>query len=172
MASPLYTSTTRELAFDDMPEPLRSAFQTHAEGASLLLRDVRAWLTHRENPTSTSFLGSLFGRRSNPVDPDPQHDVVLVLHATHVLVGTHGPSRGTSVLSLPLVQATVSRGSALQNAFGANVDAPTDDGITSSGFPGTEGRPGTYFVGLGPGTHAEACVEAVGAAILRIKNPT
>lgn len=163
----LYTSSTRELALDEIPEPLRAALRAHAEGASLSLGDVRAWLTHRENPKSTSFFGGLLGRRSNSVDPDPHHDIVLVLHPTHVLVGTHGPSRGTSVLSLALLQATASRGTAL----GAHADAPTDDGITISGFPGTVGRPGTYFVGLGPGPDAEACVEALSAAIVRAKNP-
>ena len=96
--------------------------------------------------------------------------MVLALHATHLLVGTHGASRGTAVMSLPLLQATVTRGGVLAgHPLAAGLDVPADDGLTISGFPGTEGRPGTYFVGLGPGA-ADACFEAVRAAVARAKN--
>ncbi len=169
MSKSLYSSRTRALSLDEVPEPLRVAVVDHAAKTALLLRDVRVWLTHRENPESSSFLGRLFGRRSNPVDADPAHDMILVLHPTHAIVGTHGPSRGTAVISVPLAHATATRGHALAGKLGG--DVPMDDGVTLSGFPGTEGRPGTYFVGLGPGPDAEACFEAVTNAILRAKNP-
>lgn len=171
MSSPLYTSRTRELPFSEVPEPLRQALTDHATKGVLVLDHVRVWITHRENPESSSFLGRLFGRRSNPADPDPEHDMALVLHSTHLLVGTHGPSRGTAILSLPLLQATVARGSLLAGRLGADADTPTDDGLSISGFPGSDGRPGSYFMGLGPGADAEACVEAVTAALSRVKNP-
>ncbi len=171
MASPLYVSSTRRLTFDEVPEPLRAEIVAHAARASLLLREVGGWLTHRENPPSKSLFGRLFGSRSNSADPDPHHDVVLLLHPTHVVVGTHGPVRGSSVLSLPLAQATVARGGLLARALGPGADAPSDDGLTISGFPGTDGRPGTFFVGLGAGPDAEACFAAVSEAIVRIKNP-
>ncbi len=98
--------------------------------------------------------------------------MVLVLHPTHVIVARHGPARGTSVLSLPLMQATITRGSALPAAFGGGLDLPSDDGVTVSGFPSTSGSPGTYFVGLGPGADAEMCVRALTDAVVRVKNPS
>jgi hypothetical protein len=173
VAAPLYVSQTRELALSEVPEPLAGALRAHAERASLSLAGVRAWLTHRENPAASGFLGRMLGRRSNPADSDAEHDMVIVLHPTHVLVGTHGASRGTAALSLPLLQATVTRGALLANhAFGAGLDLPADDGLTISGFPGTEGRPGTFFVGLGAGAAADACFEAVRAAVASAKNPS
>ncbi|MBK6465342.1 MAG: hypothetical protein IPF92_30710 [Myxococcales bacterium] len=170
MAAALYASHSRELALAEVPEPLGAALRLHAERASLSVEAMRAWLTHRENPVASGFFGSLLGRRSNPADPDAEHDMVLALHATHLLVGTHGASRGTAVMSLPLLQATVTRGGVLAgHPLAAGLDVPADDGLTISGFPGTEGRPGTYFVGLGPGA-ADACFEAVRAAVARAKN--
>lgn len=171
MAAPLYVSHTREVALSDVPEPLAGPLRQHAERASLHLEGVRVWLTHRENPAASGFFGRMLGRRSNPADPDAAHEIVLALHATHVLVGTHGAVRGAAVLSLPLLQATVTRGPLLANhALGAGLDLPADDGLTIAGFPGTEGRPGTFFVGLGAGADADACFEAVRAAVARAKN--
>jgi hypothetical protein len=43
--------------------------------------------------------------------------------------------------------------------------------MTIAGFPGHEGRPGTYFVGLGAYGAAAACVQAVEAAVTAVKNP-
>ncbi len=156
-----------------MPAALLSAIEKHAADASIQLVDVHAWCTYRTNPPSTSFFGKLLGRRSNHVDADTEHEMVLVLHRTHLLVGTHGASRGTAVLSLPLLQATITRGSKLVGALAglaSIADLPTDDGITIDGFPGTEGRPGSYFFGMG-GAEADACFEAVREAVLRAKNP-
>lgn len=96
--------------------------------------------------------------------------MALVLHRTHLLVGRHAASGAATVLSLPLLAATATRGSSIAAAFGGALDAPADDGITIAGFPGTEGRPGSYFFGLG-GPEADACFEAVRAAIGSAKNP-
>jgi hypothetical protein len=90
-----------------------------------------------------------------------------VLHPTHLIVGTHGPKRGTSILSLPLLQASVQRGSAMAARLGMT----SEDGITIDGFPGEEGRPGSYFVGLGPEPAAGDCFAAVEAAVRAAKHP-
>jgi hypothetical protein len=173
MSSPLYRSQTRTVpTVIDVPTALRNALTTHADTKKLALAGTRIWVTHRENPIATGMFGKLFSRRSNTADPDAEHDMVLVLHATHVIVGTSGAARGTTVISLPLVQATVTRGSILAGRLqGAPSDLPSDDGLTISGFPGDQGRPGTYFVGLGPGADAEACAQAVIAAAEAAKNP-
>ena len=166
-------SLTRKVSLPELPAALLSAIEKHAADASIQLVDVHAWCTHRTNPPSTSFFGKLFGKRSNSADADTEHEMVLVLQRTHVLVGTHGASRGTAVLSLPLLQATITRGSKLVGALAglaSRADLPTDDGITIDGFPGTEGRPGSYFFGMG-GAEADACFEAVREAVLRAKNP-
>ncbi len=160
MNGPLYRSQTRSLLVVDLPTALRNAMLMHADHKKLKLVRCPTWLTHRENPASKTLFGKLFGKRSNRVDPDAAHDLALVLHATHLLVGTSGPLRGTAVLSLPLLVATATRGS-----------RPSDDGLTIHGFPGDGGNAGTYFVGLGPGADAEACVEAVFAALEAAKNP-
>ena len=68
-------------------------------------------------------------------------------------------------MSLPLLQASVQRGSALA----ARLGVASEDGITIEGFPGEEGRPGSYFVGLGPDA-ANECFDAVEAAVRAAKN--
>lgn len=71
------------------------------------------------------------------------------------------------VLSVPLAQASMTRGNSLAERLG---QAP-DSGITILGFPGEHGRPGSYFFGLGSEPAATACVQAVEAAIVDAKNP-
>lgn len=165
----LYRTSTRELSLSSVPEPLGSKLREYAERQGLKLDSVRAWITHSENPTADGFFGKLFGRRSNPVDPDAAHDTLLVLHPTHLVLGTAGEKRGCSVFGLPLDHASVTRGHALAGKLGAA--APSDDGITIGGLPGDEGRVGTYFVALGPEPAAAECVRAVQDAIIARKNP-
>lgn len=172
MSAPLYRSQTRSILVSALPSTLRNALLTHADGKKLAMVATSAWLTHRENPPSTTMFGKLFGKRSNDVDPDAEHDMVLVLHATHLLVGTSGARRGTTILSLPLLVATATRGGLLAGRTQrSNVDSPSDDGLTISGFPGDHGSPGTYFMGLGAGADADACVRAVMSALEAAKNP-
>lgn len=167
MSPPLYVSTTREVSLEGLPPAILEALRAHAERASLGLEGLRVWLTHRENPPQTSFLGKLFGRRSNPADPDPEHDMVLVLGATHLFVATGGPTRPATVMSVPLLGATATRGLMMTAALG-QLDAPGDDGMSIGGFPGTEGRPGTYFFGMG-GPEADTCFGAVREALAAAK---
>ena len=172
MSAPLYRSQTRSSSIAELPTDLRNALTTHADTKKLQLVNARAWVTHRENPASESMFGKLFGRRANSVDPDAAHDMVLVLHATHLLVGSSGAVRGTKVMSLPLLVSTVTRGSLVASRLQRPAsDTPSDDGLTISGFPGEHGQPGTYFMGLGAGAEAEACVQAVMAALEAAKNP-
>jgi hypothetical protein len=172
MSAPLYRSQTRSIPIPDLPAVLRNALLTHADTKKLKLVAAQAWITRRENPASQTMFGKLFGKRSNNADPDAAHEMVLVVHATHLLVGTSGASRGTSILSLPLLGATVTRGSLLAGLLkGSAVDGPGDDGLTISGFPGANGNAGTYFMGLGAGAAAEACVLATLAAVEAAKNP-
>jgi hypothetical protein len=172
MSAPLYRSQTRSIPIPDLPAALRNAFLMHAERKKLKLIRAHAWLTRRENPASGTMLGRLLRKRVNAADPDAEHEMVLVVHATHLLVGTSGARRGTSVLSLPLLAATVTRGSlrAGHHRAGAG-DVPDDDGLTISGFPDEGGSSGTYFMGLGAGADAEACVHAALAAVEAAKNP-
>jgi hypothetical protein len=172
MTAPLYRSQTRSVPIADLPATVRNALLTHADTKKLRLVSTRAWLTQRENPASETMFGKLFGKRSNSADPDAAHDMVLLLHATHLLVGTSGAVRGTTILSLPLLSATVTRGSLLAGRLQRpNQDLPSDDGLTISGFPGDHGNSGTYFMGLGAGADADACVQAVMAAVEAAKNP-
>jgi hypothetical protein len=167
MSPPLYVSTTHEARLEGLPPTLLAAVRAHAERASLGLEGARVWCTHRENPPQTSFLGKLFGRRSNPADPDAEHDMVLVLTATHLVVATGGPTREATVMSVPLLGATATRGLVMAAALG-HLDTPGDDGISIGGFPGTEGRPGTYFFGMG-GPEADTCFGAVRDALAAAK---
>ncbi len=163
----MYRRTTREIALATLPRPLADAMSTLAASSQLELAKVRCWLTHSENPPAGGFLGKVFGRRANPVDPDAEHDTAVVLSPTHVLVATSGAARGTSAMSLALAQASLARGSAVAAAAGV---AGPEDGVTLSGFPGTEGRPGTYFVGLGPEPAGAECARALEEAIRARKN--
>ena len=91
--------------------------------------------------------------------------MVLVLHETHVLIGSYGAERGASMLSLLKASASASRGTESGAGLGAKMDLPSDDGLSIHGFPSVEGRLGSCFFGLGPGPHAEECVALVLAAL-------
>lgn len=172
MSAPLYRSETRSIPIPQLPAALRNALFMHAEAKKLKLATARAWLTRRENPPSETMFGKLLKKRSNGADPDAEHEMVLVVHDTHLLVGTSGARRGTSILSLPLLVATVTRGSLLAARLHTGaIDVPSDDGLTISGFPGHDGSPGTYFMGLGAGAAAAECAHAALAAVEAAKNP-
>jgi hypothetical protein len=164
----VYRRTTREADLGALAPGLSEAISAHAASRQIVLSQTRVWVTHSENPPAEGFFGKLFGSRANSADPDTEHDTVLVLHPTHLLVATAGAKRGTSVLSLPLMQASVSRGNAIAARFAGA--AMADDGLTVSGFPGEHGRPGTYFVGLGAEPAGAECARAVEAAIVAAKN--
>lgn len=165
----MYRRQTTRLRFAALAPHLASALADHARARQLTLdAELPCWLTHSENPRAEGLLGSLLGRRANPVDPDAAHDGVLVIHATQLLVGTTGEKRGTVVLSLPLALASVVRGSGVSAKLAAAVPG-ADDGITISGFPGEHGRTGTYFFGLEAGAELEACASAVASAIAAAK---
>ncbi|MCT7656981.1 hypothetical protein [Mycobacterium deserti] len=163
-----YVRHTRPVQIDELPAHVRENLSAHAESRQLALGTARLWLTHSENPPAGSAFGRLVGRRLNPADPDAEHITVLVLHPTHLLVVTDGAKRGTAVLSLPLMQASVAAGTGLGPAFDRLADEP--GGFTITGFAGEQ--PGSYFVGMGPEPEAVDCFEEVRSAIAAAKNPT
>lgn len=166
MAGPLYVRSTRALSLPEVAEPLHGALATHAARHQLELGSPLVWLTRSENPPATGFLAKLLGRRTNSVDPDPWHEQLILLHPTHLLIGVHGPKRGTSVLDLALSLASVQRGHA-----GAGLQGmPSDDGFQLDGFPGAVGRPGTYFFGLGSEPAADECFQAIEHAVRAAKS--
>ena len=167
-AARMYRRATRELPFSALPATIADALVKHAASNQIELANVRVWITHSENLPAEGFFGKMLGRRANSADPDLAHDTVIVLHSTHALVATSGEKRGTSVLSVPLAHASVTAGSAIA----ARLNVPgVSDGISLSGFPGDVGRPGTFFVGLGPERAGVECARAVEAAIVAAKNP-
>lgn len=163
----MYERTSGRITMAELPEQMRSAIAAHADGRQLVIDPASpVWLHHSVNRPSSSAVGRLLGRRANSADPDAEHDVAVVLHRTHVLITTAGARRGVAVLSLPLVQASVSPGTRVQLP-GAGVDA----GFSISGFPGDEGRPGSFFIGVGPEPAGTECQEAVRTAVTAAKNP-
>lgn len=165
----MYRRTTTALRLDALPPALREGLTAHARTQQLTLApDLACWLTHSENPPGEGLFATLLGRRANPVDPDPAHDAVLVIHPTQLLIATSRPSTQVVVLSVPLGLASVSRGSGVAAKLAATVPG-ADEGITVSGFPGEQGRPGTFFFGLAPGAPLEDCARAVEAAIAAAK---
>jgi hypothetical protein len=150
---PLYVRHTQSSRIVELPRPICGKLAEHAATHQLDLNDVRVWLTHSENPPASSLFGKLLGRRANPVDPDEEHWTAVILHPTHLLVVTEGAKRGTTVLSLPLTQASIT------------TDAGSGDaaGFTITGFPGEQS--GSYYVGLGPEPDAAACISAVREAL-------
>ncbi len=164
---PLYRSSTRELPLAELPPKLAAAVAEHAARHQLALDAARAWLTRSVNPVAEGMMGRLFGKRANPADPDAEHVTLVVLHSTHLVLGTEGKARGVAVLSVPLAQASVRRGSGLAEAAGV----AAEPGMQVDGLPGEHGRPGSYFVKLGEDPAGEACIEAVRAAVLAAKNP-
>jgi hypothetical protein len=159
---PLYLRETRAANLSTLPEALRAALLDWASKHQLSLDPARFWHTRSENPPGEGFIARLLGRRSNSVDPNAFHDAVVVLHPTQLLVANLSEKGGVMVMGVALVSTSVSRGSALAGRFGAA--APGDDGISISGFPGAEGRPGTWFFGMG-GAAADACFDDVVTAV-------
>lgn len=163
-----YLRTTRAVTVAELSAPLRDALADHATKNQLSLDGARAWLTHSDNPPASGLFGKLLGRRANPVDPDASHHSVLVLISRHAIIATTGERRGTSVLSVPLLQAAVVRGSGVAARLAMNVPG-AEDGMTLSGFPGEEGRPGTLYFGLGNEPAAAECFTALEQAIANAK---
>lgn len=165
----MYRRETRAIQLPAMPPPLAHALASYASNNQLELAGARAWITRSESPIAEGFFGKLLGRRANPVDPNATVVVAVVLQRTHITVATSGDRSGISVLSCPLAQASVSRGSAIAN----RVNAPgLDDGISITGFPTSDpGTAGSCFVGLGPEPARVECARAVEAAIVAAKNP-
>jgi hypothetical protein len=168
MSTQLYERSTKMVRYNELSMAMTEALAQHSESQQLTLaEDMPAWLTHSVNLPSQSFLGKLFGRRANGTDKDAAHDVLVVLHPTHLLLVTSGRNRGTAALSVPLSQASVRVGSALETSF----TAIEDSGITIGGFPGDHGQAGTFYIGLGPEPAGAECAEAIRAAITDAKNP-
>ncbi len=168
MSAELYERSTKMVRFNELSMEMTGALARHAESHQLVIADdMPAWLTHSVNLPSQSLLGKLFGRRANRADKDREHDVLVVLHTTHLLLVTSGENRGTAALSVPLSQASVRVGSALETSF----TAIEDSGITVGGFPGDHGQAGTFYIGLGPEPAGAECAEAIRAAITDAKNP-
>lgn len=163
---PMYVRHTRAIQLNELPAHLGSKLAEHAESRQIDLKNVRAWLTHSENPPASSVFGKLL-RRANPTDPDAEHCTTVVLHPTQVLVVIDGAKRGTSVLSLPLAQASLAPGLGLTGTLKS--EAIDQDGFTLTGFPGA--HTGSFFIGLGPEAAAAECLSEVRSAITAAKNP-
>jgi hypothetical protein len=168
MNVPMYERSTRMVRFDELSMPMTRALAEHAESRQLVLADdMPAWLTHSVNLPSQSLFGKLLGHKANRTDRDKEHDVLVVLHTTNVIIVTSGEKRGTSALSLPIAHATIRVGSALETTFSATEDS----GFTLGGFPGDHGQSGTFYIGLGTEPAGAECAEAIRAAITDAKNP-
>ncbi|OBA60483.1 hypothetical protein A5647_13690 [Mycobacterium sp. 1100029.7] len=154
---PLYVRHTRQARIVDLPRRICGKLAEYAASHQVDLNDVQVWLTHSENPPASTVFGKLLRRRANPVDPDEEHWTAVILHPTQLLVATDGAKRGTSILSVPLAQASVT----------AAADSDDSAGLTITGFPGE--HTGSYYVGLGPEPEAAGCVAAVHAAISAAK---
>jgi hypothetical protein len=165
---PMYVRHTRTVRVGELAAHVRDKLTAYAKSRQIDLANVRMWLTHSENPPASSGFGKLLRRRANPADPDAEHDTVVVLHPTQILVVTDGAKRGTAVLSLPLTQASVVPGTAL----GAQLDRVAGEagGFTITGLDGD--RPGSFYIGLGTEPAAAECFSAVQSAIIAAKNPT
>lgn len=154
---PLYVRHTRSARIVELPRRICGKLAEHAASRQIDLNDVQVWLTHSENPPASSGFARLLRRRANPVDPDEEHWTAVVLHPTQLLVATDGAKRGTSVLSLPLAQASMTADAGFGDAAG----------FTITGFGGE--HTGSYYVGLGPEPEAADCISAVRAAISAAK---
>jgi hypothetical protein len=162
---PSYVRHTRSIQLDELPPRLRNRLAQHAESREIDLRNVRVWITHSENPLTGSGFGKLLRRRANPSDSDEEHWTVVVLHSTQLLVVVDGAKRGTSALSLPLLQASLSAATGPDGPF---PEAADPAGFTLNGFSGDQ--VGSFYVGLGPEAAAGECVSTVRSAIAAAKN--
>jgi hypothetical protein len=164
MQKPMYSRRTSRIQVEDAPPPMRDAYLEHvvSNGWDPSAQPA-AWLTHSVNLPSHSLLGRAFGRRANWADPDHEHELLLVLGSSHVVIVSHGLKRGTTALSIALAQASIGR----RPSISASGDDHTERGVTISGFPGEHGRPGTFFVALGPEAAGQECEDALRAALAR-----
>ncbi|MET9202003.1 hypothetical protein [Gordonia sp. NPDC003585] len=154
-----YQRTTTHADLTDLAPGMATALREHAESHQLQITDdLPAWITRSINPPSTTFFGKLFGRRANAVDPDSEHQTLVVLHPTHLIVVVSGAQRGTSALSVPLARASMQQ-----------LGPTSDDGFSVTGF-GADAQPGSLHIGVGA-PDGTACQEAVRAAIVGAKNP-
>ena len=165
---PMYVRHTRSAKMSELDPRLRDQLIAHAESRHINLTDVRLWVTHSENPPADSGFGKLLRRRANPTDPDIEHDTVIVLHRTHIVIAVDGAKRGTSVLSVPLIQASIATGAGIPATVAKGVGESS--GFTITGFGG-DVRPGSFYVGLGVEPAAAECFTAVESAITLAKNP-
>ncbi len=170
MSTSEYERSTKMVRFDQLSMAMTEALAEHSASRQLVLADdMPAWLTHNVNRPSTSILGKLFGS-ADATDDDAEHsehDVLVVLHTTHLVVVTTGQNRDTEALSVPLAQASVRVGGALEDSF----SAVEDSGVTVGGFPEGHGQAETFYIGLGPEPAGAECAEAIRAAITDAKNP-
>lgn len=171
-SSPLYQSTTHETTLASLDASLRDAIEAHAKRHQLTLEGARVWLTHSLNPLATGFFAKLFGRRSNPVDAEPEHWTCIVVARTQIAIATLGPSRGASVLSLAAIAASARWGMEIAplTAMGA---VGGDAGFSLEGFPsvsdGAAGRAGTMFVKVSDAPAGRECYDAVVSCITAAK---
>ncbi|AZG45191.1 hypothetical protein [Gordonia insulae] len=165
--APRYERSTAPTDIDALPTDMRAALDAYAVRHQLALAEtLPAWLTRSVNPPSTTLLGRLFHRRANPTDPDSEHQTVTVLHPSELIIIVSGARRGVTVLSVPLASASLSPGPAVGSAGGSD-----DNSVSVSGFPGDDGRPGTFYLGLGPEPAGRECRESLRAAITAARNP-
>lgn len=170
--APLYQSTTHETALASLDPALREAIEKHATGHQLTLDGARVWLTHSINPPGGWLLSKLFGRRSNPADAEPEHWTCIVVCRTQIAIATHGPTRGTSVLSLAAISASARWGMDLGPLAAMAPGVVTDPGFSLEGFPAATanaGRAGTLFVKVSDDSAGRACFDAVVACITEAK---
>jgi hypothetical protein len=158
---PTYVRHTEAVQPNELPAQISDKLTEHAESRQIELSNVRVWLTHSENPLASSGFGKMLRRRANPSDPDAEHRTALVLHPTQILVVIDGAKRGTSVVSLPLAQASMAPGLGVNATL--NSEAVDPAGFTLTGFEGEQ--TGSFYIGLGPEAAAAECISAVRSAI-------
>ena len=152
MSAAQYTSVTRSMRIVDVPTAVRNAVVTHAEHNKLQLVAARTWVTLRTKVPTKSVLRQILRR---PTPPEPVREMVLVVHATHLIVGgSRGVIADAIAMSVPLT--SVSIGPVAQG------EGEDGKGFTIHGFSGS---PSTFFMGLGAGADADACVAAITKAI-------
>ena len=170
--APLYQSTTHETTLASLDPALRAAIEKHATGHQLTLDGARVWLTHSINPPGSGLLSKLLGRRNNPTDADPEHWTCIVVTRTQIALATHGPARGTSVLSLAAIAASARWGMDLGPLGAMAPGLAADPGFSLEGFASatvSAGRAGTMFVKVSDDAAGRACFDAVVACITEAK---
>lgn len=152
MSAAQYTSVTRSTRIIDVPTAIRNAVVTHAEHNKLQLVEAQTWVTLRTKLPTKSVLRTMLRR---PAPAAPIREMVLVVHATHFIVGgSRGVVADAIAMSVPLTSASIG-----PVGHGEGEDGR---GFTIHGFSGPTS---TFFMGLGAGADADACVAAVKKAI-------